>query len=139
MSTWQAYFLYFFAIILGSVLLGPIGFILTIWWVHSAVTHVDPVDTHCVMQDADILHIPYSMLQEYRDYLKSAIWKALRMLAIKRDNYRCVRCGYIGNLQVHHTNYNGIYTLEFELSQLETVCRECHSDIHNGLLPMKKD
>lgn len=86
----------------------------------------------------DILRVPPELFTAYREYLQSSEWHSLRQSAKKRDRFRCTRCGYIGNLQVHHIHYNGIYTMEFTLDQLETVCKECHNSIHSGDLPMQK-
>lgn len=87
----------------------------------------------------DMTTIPADMLLAYRRYLRSSEWKQLRRIALKRDSHRCVRCGYIGNLQVHHTSYEGIYeNFNFSTDQLESICKLCHIDIHLGLLPMKK-
>lgn len=92
----------------------------------------------------DMTTVPADMLLAYRRYLKSEPWYALRRAALKRDSHRCVRCGYIGNLQVHHTSYEGIYeNFNFSIDQLESVCGDgehsCHSRIHRGELPMKKE
>lgn len=82
----------------------------------------------------DITIVPQELKQEYRTYLKSDTWNKLRKEAVKRDRHRCVRCGYIGNLQVHHINYNGIYeNFNFSVSQLVTLCNECHKDEHKPL------
>lgn len=91
----------------------------------------------------DMTTVPADMLLAYRRYLKSPEWKKLRRIALKRDSHRCVRCGYIGNLQVHHTDYSGIYeNFNFSIDQLESVCGDgyhsCHRMIHRGELPMKK-
>jgi len=93
-----------------------------------------------LFERTDMLTIPQYMYLEYRAYLKSGTWKNLRKAVFKRDSHRCVRCGYIGpDKQVHHTHYNGIFELSFTEDQLETVCFECHEDIHKGHLPMAKD
>ena len=86
----------------------------------------------------EALKIPIDRIDDYKKYLKSQDWKLLRKLVIKRDKYRCVRCGYIGYLQVHHTNYRGIYTMNFSIEQLESVCDVCHKEIHAGKLSMIK-
>lgn len=88
----------------------------------------------------DMTTVPADMLLAYRRYLKSEPWRKLRRIALKRDSYRCVRCGYIGNLQVHHTSYVGIYeNFSFSVDQLESICELCHRDVHSGVLPMKKE
>lgn len=78
-------------------------------------------------------------LLSYKIFLQSPEWKALRKLALKRDSHRCLRCGYIGKLQVHHTHYDGIETMTFSIDQLESICTDCHDKVHAGILPMKKD
>lgn len=96
--------------------------------------------TYSPLELGEFNHVPHDCRDTYREYLKSPEWRILRTSALKRDLHRCVRCGYIGDrLQVHHTSYQGIYTLDFHLDQLETVCDLCHSDIHTGILPMAKD
>jgi len=90
--------------------------------------------------DDGALKVPYDMYEEYRNYLKSSRWKKLSALVKKRDKHRCLRCGHIGYLQVHHTHYTGIYEdFNFSLDQLETICDLCHRDVHKGILPMSKD
>lgn len=75
---------------------------------------------------------------------KSRIRSAMRMLslksrersaALKRDGYKCVRCGSKEKIQVHHKDgikiwdklYKVIYaTILCHPSKLETLCKECH-------------
>jgi 5-methylcytosine-specific restriction endonuclease McrA len=68
-------------------------------------------------------------------------WKYLRQYVQKRDHYRCVKCGrngrsshggygrpYVG-LVVHHIkplNHGGTN----EISNLQTLCKECHEQAH---------
>lgn len=93
-----------------------------------------------IYYESGALRVPQDMLKEYRAYLKSARWKHLSAKVKKRDINRCLRCGHIGYLQVHHTHYKGIYEdFNFQLDQLETICDLCHRDVHKGILPMSKD
>ena len=97
------------------------------------------IDRKCYY-DSGALKVPYDMLIPYRKYLKSPEWRALTKLVKKRDKHRCLRCGHIGHLQVHHAHYTGIYEdFNFQLDQLETICKLCHTDVHKGILPMSKD
>ena len=92
-----------------------------------------------VYYETDMTAVPDDLRLEYRQYLKGLTWKNLRNLAIKRDNHRCTECGYIGFLEVHHTSYKGIYEMDFELSQLVTLCDLCHADEHKRLKALKEN
>ena len=43
--------------------------------------------------------------REYRVYLASEHWKALRDFTIERDGGKCVLCGSTERLQVHHRKW----------------------------------
>ena len=140
MRTILDYLIYLVVLTIGALLGGPIGFILAIVllsYVINSRSTIDKVPTKRYVSTI-ITKVPSEYYKEYRKYLRSNGWKVLGRQVKKRDNHHCVRCGYIGNLQVHHTNYNGIETMSFTVDQLESVCKECHTDIHLGLLPMKK-
>lgn len=71
----------------------------------------------------------------------------LREAALKRDKYKCVRCGAIKLLCVHHKDRNGrpveITNKNNTLANLETLCRKCHInehriDLFQGFLKSKK-
>jgi predicted HNH restriction endonuclease len=63
-------------------------------------------------------------------YLKSFTWHTLRKQVLHRDHYTCRDCGITGvPLEVHHITYE---RFEHELlSDLVSVCRDCHQAIHN--------
>lgn len=64
----------------------------------------------------------------YSDYLKSDLWKSLRLRAMQRDGYSCIACGGRAT-EVHHRGY-GYATLSGKTIQsLFCVCRECHSTL----------
>jgi hypothetical protein len=152
MKTWLDYLVAIIIIAIGS-LFGPIGFIIAVVIVArlaSSITKSTSTSRPLVtpaeqsIEDAwratDMTTVPADMLLAYRRYLKSEPWYVLRRIVLKRDGHRCTRCGYIGNLQVHHTDYRGIYeNFNFSIDQLESVCYECHRDVHKGILPMKKE
>jgi len=77
--------------------------------------------------------IPQIMAEQYTAYLQSETWKALRHRVIHRDGYKCTNpeCKSRNNLQVHHTSYGGIFDMNFQLNQLQTLCRNCHDKVHN--------
>ena len=57
------------------------------------------------------------------------IWKVVRLEALDRDGWHCVKCGRYGKMEVHHkTSLKDGGTNELE--NLETLCTRCHIDIH---------
>lgn len=67
------------------------------------------------------------MNENYERYLQSNEWKQLRNYVIERDGRRCNICGNYADLCVHHLWYPEQDTPD----NLVTLCRRCHSDIHN--------
>ena len=140
MSRYIDYFLYILIVLISSVFLGAVGFILAIGILTYLINYRAPIQSPYVkplsIRDAwlqtDMTRVPSDCYATYREYLLSPEWKALRKLALKRDSYRCQHCGYIGDrLQVHHLSYDGIYTMNFHVDQLQTLCSWCHSNIHS--------
>lgn len=71
---------------------------------------------------------------EYREYLKSEHWAALRQLALERDGKRCRKRASEWTLEVHHRSYaRNWYSVTVDM--LETLCVRCHVERHN---PPKK-
>ena len=68
--------------------------------------------------------------QEYLDYLKSPQWKEKRKKVLARDKWTCQRCGGRGS-DVHHITYERFG--RERLSDLETLCRECHTTEHGPI------
>lgn len=66
----------------------------------------------------------------YIYYMKSEEWKQKSDERRKIDNYECVMCGCIGELQVHHITYKRL-TCENVYTDLVTVCPRCHVLLHN--------
>lgn len=55
----------------------------------------------------------------------------LRELVFERDNYSCIKCGSINNLNCHHVE--GIQWEPIESADIDkciTVCEDCHKEIH---------
>lgn len=83
-----------------------------------------------------LLHIRLSPRQQYsHDYLLSPRWLALRWLTKTRDGWACRHCGRRWRLEVHHLRYQhrgalGLWGFIMELSDLETLCDNCHSGQH---------
>lgn len=56
-------------------------------------------------------------------------WDIIRIQVLMRDDYRCGNCGSTKNLHVHHIvplSRGGTN----QLSNLRTICEECHKKIH---------
>lgn len=63
----------------------------------------------------------------HREYLKSATWKDIREEILKRDDYKCQKCGNTG-YDVHHKTYKNWGNEKLE--DLITLCRTCHEQWH---------
>ncbi len=55
-------------------------------------------------------------------------WKAVRLAALKRDNYTCRKCGKKDvYFEVHHIkSWTKYPDLRFTMSNLITYCKPCH-------------
>jgi 5-methylcytosine-specific restriction endonuclease McrA len=65
-------------------------------------------------------------------YYSSKAWKQLSQLVLKRDGYKCQRCGSSENLVVHHIQPRSDGGPDFE-NNLKTVCKSCHVKEHIDL------
>ena len=78
------------------------------------------------------IHKKLTRKELYYRYLKSAQWRNLRKQALIRDNYKCVLCGKVDKLEVHHLFYSNMIG-EDDLAQLITLCGYCHAvKCHNN-------
>lgn len=67
----------------------------------------------------------------YRQMLSDGRWKKRRMEIMRRDGFRCQRCGTRGELNVHHRWYAyGHKPWEYPDRCLVTLCRRCHRRVH---------
>jgi 5-methylcytosine-specific restriction endonuclease McrA len=57
----------------------------------------------------------------------SAAWQKARAAARQRDGNRCTACGSTKDLEVHHIRSLAEGGNEFALSNLTTLCRDCHT------------
>lgn len=61
-------------------------------------------------------------------------WNIRRLQILDRDKYKCTKCGSGNSLQVHHILYdNRLKYWEYTGEYLQTLCKSCHSDLHNKL------
>lgn len=70
--------------------------------------------------------IPWNKLIPTKSWWVEAKFRRLRKLVLKRDNFRCVKCGNTENLHIDHIIPYRICK-EHKLKNLQTLCRHCHS------------
>lgn len=59
---------------------------------------------------------------------RSSRWKALRLIALRRDEFKCVKCGVRGRLEVDHIKpVRDAPELAFALDNLQALCAPCHT------------
>jgi len=69
---------------------------------------------------------------DYKLQLKTEKWKLKRKFILKRDKFKCKKCGSKDSLHVHHKIYEkGLMAWESKNENLITLCSECHAKEHN--------
>lgn len=59
--------------------------------------------------------------------IRSRRWKALRLRALRRDGFRCVKCSARGRLEVDHVvSVRDAPERAFDLNNLQSLCPTCH-------------
>ena len=63
-------------------------------------------------------------------FYNSSEWKDIRIVILKRDNFRCVHCSKLAN-HVDHLN-SAIYYPErcLDVENLISTCKKCHKERH---------
>jgi len=75
--------------------------------------------------------------EEFNQQYYTKEWHEIRLRILKRDSFKCQRCGSKKQLQVHHIHYlNGV--LDVPDIFLITLCRDCHRKQHGLEKPRKK-
>ena len=59
--------------------------------------------------------------------LKSERWRRVRVEVLNRDNWQCVQCGARGSLEVDHITPVRKGGAEYDLGNLQSLCKRCHS------------
>lgn len=62
--------------------------------------------------------------------MNSENWRNKAKERLNIDNYECVLCGKIGELEVHHISYKRL-GFENVYEDLVSVCPKCHVLLHN--------
>lgn len=73
-------------------------------------------------------------MSEYELYLQSPEWRERREQLMETVGASCEFCGNEEHLQVHHLSYEDLG--QESLQQLAVLCKWCHADWHEGLLPL---
>ena len=63
----------------------------------------------------------------YNEYLAGPKWAALRRHILKRDRYKCRKCGAVA-VQVHHLTYKRVF--HEDPADLLSLCVPCHEKEH---------
>ncbi|CYU68823.1 HNH endonuclease [Streptococcus suis] len=77
-------------------------------------------------------------------FYKTYKWQQKRLEALKRDKYRCVWCYEAGKLTTTRLEVDHIEELEknpdkaLDLTNLRTLCKDCHNKRHNRFKSSKK-
>lgn len=67
----------------------------------------------------------------YRMLLKDERWSRRRYDILRRDGFRCRRCGSTSRLNVHHRWYvYGRQPWQYPDRCLVTLCERCHRRVH---------
>ncbi len=67
----------------------------------------------------------------YRSLLKDDRWSRRRLEIMRRDGFRCRRCGAKSRLNVHHRWYvYGRQPWQYPDRCLVTLCEDCHRHVH---------
>lgn len=71
---------------------------------------------------------------------KDPRWQRLRMDRMTADDWKCHDCGATRQtLNVHHRFYRyGADPWEYELSEIITLCEQCHKDTETRLFEIKR-
>ena len=67
----------------------------------------------------------------YKAYLKGEHWKHFRAFAVAFYGNKCMLCGKMGSVDLHHNNYDNLD--KETLQDVIPLCRNCHGMFHDKL------
>lgn len=70
----------------------------------------------------------YLGFASYRAYLRSALWRSIRVRVFRQKGHTCSLCSRRAT-QVHHRSYDRLTLLGLILTYLEPICQYCHKKI----------
>ena len=88
----------------------------------TALNNADPQNYWKILRE-------YHVKGWYQTYLLTDHWQAVRERTLRRDRYRCRKCGARTRLEVHHVNYDRIG--KENPTDLLTLCYKCHRKEHD--------
>jgi 5-methylcytosine-specific restriction endonuclease McrA len=66
----------------------------------------------------------------YTEQLQDPRWQKTRLAVMNRDNFTCRMCGDKNTtLNIHHLSYSPGLAWETPLSELITLCKDCHKEV----------
>lgn len=68
---------------------------------------------------------------DYKDFLATPYWTAVRKQVMKKSNYKCSLCASKGKLNIHHKTYENRGLEIINLQDLICLCESCHTHFHN--------
>lgn len=69
----------------------------------------------------------------YAKQLEDEKWQVKRRKILKRDHFKCTKCGYEDNLNVHHIYYVHFKKAwQYPNDALITLCGKCHKEWHDN-------
>jgi 5-methylcytosine-specific restriction endonuclease McrA len=79
-------------------------------------------------------------VRPHRKVYSTRRWQVVRLEALRRDGFRCRECNDWRHLEVHHVKRLEDHPeLAFDLANLLTLCRTCHTDETNRQLGNRPD
>ena len=71
-------------------------------------------------------------LTDYDAYLQTPHWQRKRFAKLLQSGFRCEKCPYLAELEVHHLSYDNLGCEP--LTDLIVLCRNCHQREHENVI-----
>ena len=78
-----------------------------------------------------LARLPNGLCMDYRSYIESSEWAAVRHIALGLADFRCRLCNSARSLEVHHRTYERLG--HEDQSDLTVLCYHCHRNFHDML------
>lgn len=74
----------------------------------------------------------YASTMNYKSFLNTPYWQAVRQKVLKKWNYKCALCSSNENLNIHHRSYENKGRELVNQNDLICLCNNCHSTFHEN-------